>query len=270
MNRSTKANKLLGMVLVASTLFIAAPSANAVVLAGASGAPGSGGSFGGGTAVGGGGNAPLGGGGAALGGGGAALGGGPTPGGGTAFGNNPTAAQQAFVNSQPTTQLSNGATFINTDALNTGRVQGGGAFGNTVPPGALSGLTNAGFSMGGGGVVGRSTFVGNGFASQGFASQGFTNQGFAPGFNMQGFGMPVGQTLGPVQVNVSSPFATPRATATRQVFMNGLPTVVSSPVVVDYNWPTAKKAKRSKHSLARVIKSKKHSSKRVHKAKHRK
>jgi hypothetical protein len=108
--------------------------------------------------------------------------------------------------------------------------------------------------------------------STGVMTQAFLNsQGFATGtdMNLQGFGTPVSMpiqtgttlgpmqtTLGPVQLNTTVPFAQPVVSSVREVFQNGTATVVSEPMVVNYNWPSTRSGSRSRaaqHKCARVI-----------------
>jgi hypothetical protein len=62
---------------------------------------------------------------------------------------------------------------------------------------------------------------------------------------------PPPQTSGPIQLHQANPFGHTMVQSTRQIFVNGTPTTVTSPMVVEYNWPS-KAAVRPHHTFMRL------------------
>jgi hypothetical protein len=60
------------------------------------------------------------------------------------------------------------------------------------------------------------------------------------------------QVLGPVQIRQTVPFSNPVVTSSRTVFVDGTPTVVTSPMIVEYNWPSKVAAAKAHHNYMRT------------------
>jgi len=124
----------------------------------------------------------------------------------------------------------------------------------------------------GGGMIGGGGSFGGGAAFAGFPTAGvtpnfsrFTSFPFFGG-GAWGWGGPTvitqplimpppappPQQVGPMQVNQTIPFGTAVVKSTRQIFVNGTPTMVTSPMVVDYHWPSGKMAAKEHRSITRA------------------
>jgi hypothetical protein len=131
----------------------------------------------------------------------------------------------------------NGTIFNNGNAFS-------GVSGVFLPPGSVNSLTPTSVVTNGG--LNGTLYPGGGSMDGG----GTTGQAFMP---MLGGANPTSVT-GPMQLVNNNPNARVSVLASRKIVTNGVASTVTSPVVTDYSWPSARTALVSHKSFARVYK----------------